>query len=175
MLRLIDDNIVRFQEQFEQHIQANCTEVIKGQLAHLGRRFDAWLYWFSDPGLWVSFRRPKRYRNAYGFSKPKGTSPVGIDFEINFPLVGINRRIAGALAQDEAGKIYMVHRGKLGGARPGLTKENVLGYFRKHHPQRIVELEEPAGLLTVILVGPLLGGLDEVAEFGRAVLQIEQR
>jgi hypothetical protein len=69
----------------------------------------------------------------------------------------------------------MVHRGKLGGARPGLTKENVLGYFRKHHPQRIVELEEPAGLLTVILVGPLLGGLDEVAEFGRAVLQIEQR
>lgn len=71
--------------------------------------------------------------------------------------------------------MYMVHRGKLGGARSGLSKANVLSYFEQHHPERIVELREPQGSSTVILVGPLLGGLDGVAEFGRAVQRIKHR
>ncbi|MGE5580206.1 MAG: hypothetical protein ACM3WU_09210 [Bacillota bacterium] len=175
MLRVVEDKVAEYQEQYEKYVQANRTEETRGQLAHVGRRFDATLYWFSEPGLWVSFRRPRRYWNAYGFAKPRGTSPVGIDFEINFPFVGVDRRIGGALAQDEAGTVYMVHRGKLGGARPGLSKANVLSYFERHHRERIVELKEPQDSSTVILVGPLLGGLDGVAEFGRAVLRIKHR
>ena len=53
---------------------------------------------------------------------------VPICCEINFPLSGIDRRISGAVAEDESGGLFLAHRGQIGGGRKGIGAE----LFRNH-------------------------------------------
>jgi hypothetical protein len=53
---------------------------------------------------------------------------VPICCEINFPLSGIDRRVSGALAEDQRGRLFLVHRGQIGGGRKGIGAE----LFWKH-------------------------------------------
>jgi hypothetical protein len=50
--------------------------------------------------------------------------------EINFPVRGIDRRVGGALAKDNKGRIFVVHRGKIGGGKKGIGKSLFEGSFR---------------------------------------------
>ena len=174
MLRLIEGNSDALQAAFEAFIRKACDKEFRGRLAHPGRSFEATMYWFDMPGLWVSFRKPGRYWNAYGFAKPVGFTPVSIDFEVNYPCSGLDRRIAACLAQDETGATVLAHRGKFGAGRVGLTREEGLRYFRLHLPQRMERLQERDLISDVILVGPLINGIESIAEFGRAVVALKQ-
>ncbi len=77
--------------------------------------------------LWTAFEnRERRYLNFFGFGDPReqaGLSPV---VEINPPKEGLDRRMAGAFGVDEEGTSYLLHRGKVGGARKGIGKSSFL-------------------------------------------------
>jgi hypothetical protein len=74
---------------------------------------------------WITEDSGNRFWNAFGTGEPKWNTKSyshSITCEINPPYEGIDRRIAGAFAKDPEGKLYLVHRGKLGGGRPGIGK-----------------------------------------------------
>jgi hypothetical protein len=174
VLRLVEENTRALHKEYEAFVRGSCDEVIHGRMAHPGRQpFAGILYWFESPGIWVSFRQPGRYWNGYGFSKPRGTSPVGIDFEINYAFHGINPALGAALARDDQDTICLVHRGKFTGKR-GLTKERSLEFFEQRFPERLVVALEQGSPTKFILVARLVGGLNDIADFGRAVVVLKQ-
>ncbi|MGO8735591.1 MAG: hypothetical protein ACLQVM_22660 [Terriglobia bacterium] len=67
-----------------------------------------------------------RYWNAFGIGLRASNS---ICCEINFPIEGKNEQIAGALAKDEQGAVWVLHRGKIGGGKKGVSK----ALFEKHY------------------------------------------
>jgi 5-methylcytosine-specific restriction protein A len=77
---------------------------------------------------WISDTSGNRYWNAFGITEPKWNtgSSHNIVCEINPPFQGINRRIARAFAKDFNGKLYLMHRGIIGGGRKMLERN----YFR---------------------------------------------
>ena len=74
-----------------------------------------------------------RYWNGFGLWEPQDDVGISIVCEINVPLSGINRRVAAAFAEDDYGRVVLLHRGKIGGGRVGIGKslfvENYRGDF----------------------------------------------
>jgi hypothetical protein len=73
---------------------------------------------------------------------------VPICCEINFPLAGINRQISGAVAENERGGLFLVHRGQIGGGRKGIGAE----LFWKHYegePSVVIDGDRETELVVV--------------------------
>jgi endonuclease III len=87
--------------------------------------------WSDSLGIWMLAEviEGSRYWNAFGIENPTRQSGVGITCEINFPLTGINRRVAGAVAEDTAGDLHILHRGRIGGGRAGIGAELFWAHF----------------------------------------------
>jgi hypothetical protein len=69
--------------------------------------------WIAAENIWVGFRTlDNRYWNAFGIGLEASNS---IRCEINFPIEGRNDQISGVLAKDEAGVVWILHRGRLRG------------------------------------------------------------
>jgi len=112
-----------------------------------------------------------RYGHAFGVGKPSGTSPVPITCEINFPPYGIDRRMGGALAYDRQDRIYVVHRGKIGGGKKGVGK----ALFEKLYRGVWADMEDGDAVTTVALVGALNSPrfVRQVAQFIRKIDRIK--
>ena len=91
--------------------------------AHWSKSLDVW---------WITEDSGNRFWNAFGTDEPKWNTgnSHSITCEINPPYAGIDRRIAGAFAKDPEGKLFLIHRGKLGGGRPGIGKTLFIDEFR---------------------------------------------
>jgi len=92
------------------------------------------VYWAEALGIWLACDviEKSRYWNALGTRNPKQNKMVPICCEINFSLSGIERRIGGAVAEDERGRLFLVHAGRIGGGREGIGAE----LFWKHFDGR---------------------------------------
>jgi hypothetical protein len=90
-------------------------------------------HWLPELEVWGSFElEDTRHWNAFGLGNPFDlTNNVPISIEVNPPFDGINRRVQGAFATDEAGTRYLLHRGKIGGTKVNISREDFLGAFRK--------------------------------------------
>ena len=126
MLKVIEDesSIRRNQRLIARALRTLAEETIPVKLGHPGASEKAKVAWSEALGIW-SFSRKiagSRYWNAFGVGRPEGGAGIAITCEINFPLCGIDRRTGGAFAQDRAGHVFVVHRGKLGGGRKGIGK-----------------------------------------------------
>ena len=99
-------------------------------IGYPGGNHSSKVYWAEDLGIWIAWDviEKSRYWNAFGTWDPKQNRMVPICCEINFPLSGIDRRISGAVAEDERGRPFLVHRGQIGGGRRGIGA----GLFWKH-------------------------------------------
>jgi hypothetical protein len=99
-------------------------------LGYPGGSFRARLNWSESLGIWYCTkpREAEVHWQAFGAGKPRGPS-AAITCEINLPRSGIDRRVTGALAQDAEGRIYIVHRGRLGGKK-GAGKTAFEKYYR---------------------------------------------
>ena len=95
-------------------------------------------YQLKSENVWVAFDvyPGSRYWNAFGI----GDEPRGITCEINFPLIGVNKRVAGAFAKADKGSIYVLHNGNIGGGREGIGKSL---FFQKYNG----DIEEICGIL----------------------------
>lgn len=90
-------------------------------------------HWSSELAIWwITEDSGNRFWNAFGTGEPKWNTGYShsITCEINPPYEGINARIAGVFAKDPDGKLYLLHRGKLGGGKPGVGKALFVREFR---------------------------------------------
>lgn len=120
MLRIIEDetDIRRYARQFLKHLRPYVSQRWSMTLGYPGGSFKARLNWSDSLGIWFSSKpgTAEVFWQAFGAGKPKGPS-AAITCEINLPKKGKDRRVAGALAQDPEGRVYVIHRGKLGGKK----------------------------------------------------------
>lgn len=127
MLKVITDEaaIRRCQGRFVRNLRKFATARIPVRLGHPGaanKRVK--VYWSESLDIWFLSRRivGSRYWNGFGIGRPEAGAALAVVCEINFPLSGIDRRMGGAFAEDRVGRLFAVHRGKLGGGRKGVGK-----------------------------------------------------
>lgn len=155
MLKSITDakTIRRCQQLFARQIKAWGDEKIPVTLGHQGASAKARVWWSDGLGLWFfpGKGEENRYWNAFGTARPKPDDALSITCEINFPKEGTDRRIGGAFAADGKGRIFVVHRGKLGGGRKGIGK----ALFERQYRGVWVDMEDDEEEASVAVVGLL--------------------
>jgi len=155
MLKVLEDEsaVRKYRRQFIRSFKPFVDEKIHVHLGHPGGAFRAKVLWSDRLGIWMFHEKisGNRCGHAFGVGKPSGTSSISITCEINFSLHGIDRRMGGALAEDRHGRIFVVHRGKIGGGKKGVGKT----LFEKHYRGAWAVMEDGSAVSTVALVGVL--------------------
>ena len=122
---------------------------------------------------WIIEDSGNRFWNAFGTGEPKWNTGHSHDItcEINPPYVGIDRRIAGVFAKDPDGKLYLLHRGKLGGGRPGIGK----ALFIKEFTGTWEEVEDGMEFSKVALIASFDNPrfVEQIADFVHEVERIK--
>jgi len=82
------------------------------------------IHWARDDGFWWAVE-PRHTRDALvlGHATQAPSRRESITCEINLPRAGADRKVAGILVTDGAGALYLAHSGRMGGARPGQSRE----------------------------------------------------
>jgi len=155
MLKAITDAkaIRRCQQHFTRQLKTWGKEKIPATLGHQGASTRARVWWSDELGLWFfpGKGEENRYWNAFGTVRPKPDAALSITCEINFPKEGTDRRIGGVFAADGKGRIFVVHRGKLGGGRKGIGK----ALFERQYRGVWVDMEDGEEEASVAVVGLL--------------------
>jgi hypothetical protein len=155
MLKIIEEEaaIRRCQRQFIHSFKPFVDEKIPVHLGHPGASTEAKVLWSGRLGIWLHAGKTQegRHWNAFGIGKPRKGAHIPITCEINFPAGGIDRRIGGALAKDRKGRIFVVHRGKIGGGKKGVGK----ALFADHYRGVWEIMEDGDEETTVALIGAL--------------------
>jgi hypothetical protein len=89
--------------------------------------------WFEELGIWwAMYPLNNRYENAFGVEEPRWRTKYGhsIPCIIDIPFQGINRRIGGAFSTDENNRVYLMHRGRIGGGKRGIGKKLFVENYR---------------------------------------------
>ena len=92
------------------------------------------IHWARDDHFWWAFE-PRAARESgpgkttgarhallLGHAAHPPTRRESITCEINLPLGGADRKVAGIIAADAEGTLYLAHSGRMGGARTGQRK-----------------------------------------------------
>jgi hypothetical protein len=155
MLKVIEDEklIARYARQFARAFRPYADEKIKVKLGHQGASFNAKVSWSKRLGIWIYSRPAKnvRYWNAFGLGKPQVSGHQPITAEINFPRVGIDRKTGAAFARDAWNRIYVIHRGKIGGGKKGIGKT----LFEESYRGNWAWMEDGDYLAEVAVIGAL--------------------
>ena len=177
MLRVIEDEaaIKKWHALFSRTIKSLRDEQIQVHIGHQGASTRMKVSWSKHLGLWnVSTRASENpYWNAFGLEKPVPSSHIPIVCEINFPIRGIDRRIGGAMAKDRFGRVFAVHRGKIGGGKKGIGKT----LFEDLYRGAWTVMEDGDTETTVALIGELQSPrfARQVAQFVRKVDAIKNQ
>ena len=128
------DQIEKYQKIFDAQLEKIFTNEIYCEIGYPGGSWKDPVLFSKKLKMWtLSWANKNKKLNLFGIGTPIENKKVSITAQINFPVRGINRRIAGAFAIDENKKILVLHRGKIGGGKPGIGKnlliENYNGEF----------------------------------------------
>lgn len=154
MLKIIEDGseIRRAQDRFKKALAPYWDEAFKGVVGHMGSSWKTTIHWSKELGIWAGFSTEhNRYWNGFGAGKPSGSSSNSIVAEINPPLRGIDRTIAGVFVKGNKGKIIICHRGDIRGGRPGVGKTLFINNYRN----QFVIVEDGDRQTEVALIGEL--------------------
>lgn len=104
------------------------------RLTWRGGELSTTIHWARDDRFWWAFE-PRAARETavgvttgarhallLGHAAHAPTKRESITCEINLPLGGADRKVAGIVAADAEGALYLAHSGRMGGARPGQRK-----------------------------------------------------
>jgi len=112
------------------------------------------IHWARDDGFWWAIE-PRHERDALvmGHAPEAPGKRESITCEINLPRQGADRKVAGIIATDDQGALYLAHSGRMGGARPGQSKEG----FREFLADGVWrQVQWPDGCATeALIVAPL--------------------
>jgi hypothetical protein len=153
MLIILEDEaaIRRGQRLFAKSLKPFVDEKITVKLGHPGASFRAGVSWSERLGIWFFSRKmsEQRYWNVFGIGRPAKGTDISITCEINFPVRSIDRKTGGAMARDGAGRLFVVHRGRIGGGRKGIGKT----FFENRYRGVWAQVEDGGEETTVALVG----------------------
>ncbi|MBA4421697.1 MAG: hypothetical protein C0390_01200 [Syntrophus sp. (in: bacteria)] len=176
MLKVVADEsaIRRYQRQFVRSLKTAATDTIPVKLGHPGASEKAKVAWSERLGIWFFSRKiaGSRYWNGFGIGRPEGGGNVAITCEINFPLCGIDRRTGGVFVQDRSGRIFVVHRGKLGGGRKGIGKSLFENRYRGVWKTMDDDGEETTVAVIGVLQSPRFAR--QIAQFVRKIARIKE-
>lgn len=128
------------------------------RLTWRGGELSTTIHWARDDAYWWALE-PRQAgttpRDALllGHAPDAPAKRESITCEINLPRAGADRKVAGIIATDDRGALYLCHSGRMGGSRPGQRKSGFRdfladGVWRK--------LAWPDGEATeVLVVAPL--------------------
>lgn len=125
MIKVVEDQrtIEKLHKQFLQKLAHTFTERIECFVGFPGGNFPDTISYSEESNLWISSNnQPTKFWNGFGVGQPSPGSNNSLVGEINFAFSSINRRIAGAFAIEDGRKILVLHRGKIGGGKPGVGK-----------------------------------------------------
>lgn len=138
-------------------------------------------WWHPDPGLWVVLEASEngnRSWNCFGTGDPtQGNGAIAPSCEINFPHEGINRSVAGLFARDVAGHVHVVHSGKIGGGRPGISKSRFVEFFSGSDQWEEIFWPDDEKVTAALDLGPVDAEdlVFRIHHFVRAVEQFKER
>lgn len=133
MVTIITDkkHIAQLQKKFKQQLDRFLTEKIDCWIGYHGGSFEDTALYSGQLDIWTSnFNHNKMRINLFGIGKPIEGGMNSITTQINFPYGKINRRVAGTFAIEDNKNILVLHRGKIGGGKPGIGKNLVLDNYR---------------------------------------------
>ncbi|MCX7982624.1 MAG: hypothetical protein N2572_06925 [Syntrophales bacterium] len=175
MLRIVEDEqaIKRYLRRFLSHFRAlpHRKEILS--VGHRGKSYTVRVFWLDSLGIWLARDwRGDYFRHIFGLVPLSSACKVSTTCEINFPRSGIDRRLGGAFALDSAGRVYVIHRGLLGG-RKGMGK----GLFLREYRGVWAEIEEGDRVSSVVVVGDLASVRfpRQVAQFVRQIVEIKEK
>lgn len=113
-----------------------------------------------------------RYWNAFGLYDGRPHSTQRIAVEINIPNPP-TRRVAGFFAREpHSGELYLLHDGKIGGGKKGVTREAFLGHSRLETIQVGSGLQERKAIIVAKLGDASL--VRNIEDFARAVAAFKE-
>ncbi|MGD9880143.1 MAG: hypothetical protein AB7F22_15465 [Reyranella sp.] len=106
------------------------------RLTWRGGELTTTIRWMRDEGFWWALEaRTARNGTANRYALLLGHAPdaparrESVTCEINLPRAGADRRLAGLIASDDAGALYLVHSGRMGGTRQGRRKADFRSFL----------------------------------------------
>ena len=132
MIEIVTDGklITKYQKQFVQRLKTVCNKRISCNLGYQGDSFPTIVFYSPQFNFWFTAQESdNRYWNAFGIGEPPEGRNTSINVEINFPYEGVNRSIGGAFGHNK-GEVLLLHRGKIGGGRVGISKQLFFDNFR---------------------------------------------
>ncbi|MGQ1947728.1 hypothetical protein ACT3CD_11580 [Geofilum sp. OHC36d9] len=133
MITVIEDRkqIAKFHERFQSRLNDFFTEKIDCIVGFPGGSFSDTVRYSNELNIWTSTEIiNNKYWNGFGIGRPFEGRGNSLNGEINFPITGINRSIAGAFAKQDSGEIIVLHRGKIGGGKKGIGKNFFINNYR---------------------------------------------
>ncbi len=146
MLSLITTpaEISRYQRLLEEYLHNRLPRAMPFKIGHLGGTYEVQVH--TDDDLWHTGKlagepEPNRYWNAFGLLSSE--HPSNIIVEVNIPLQGLNRRVAGMFAKEvKTDEVFILHRGGIGGGREGVGKSAFLAWYEPRALSRFTEVDE---------------------------------
>lgn len=133
MITVVTDKleIKKLHKQFHKWLDKYLTEEIDCWVGYPSGSFEDTVRYSTDLDIWISkVEHGNKYWNGFGVGRPIEGKNNSLNGEINFPYEGIYRRTAGAFAVEHNGTILVLHRGKIGGGKPGIGKNYFLDNYR---------------------------------------------
>lgn len=150
-----ENEIKNAQKKLESKLEEIADEKITVRIGNQGgsqkaegfysKKYNLWFYLGDEKGDGGK----KRYWNVFGREKPRENSNVSPVVQINPPLKGIYRRVAGVFAKDDKSDIFLLHRGIIGGGRKGIGKKT----FYEHCDGEKSVLQDGDKLIEIPLIG----------------------
>ena len=159
MIKTLDtkDELAKYQAILKDILYKKLPKSVRITIGHQGESFD--LLAQTNGHIWYVSQIIKgddyRNWNAFGL-EPQENRSNNILVEINIPVRGKNRRIGGAFGIDRiTNKVLLLHRGKVGGGRPGIGKEAFLKWLKARYPQRIKNVQDGDRQTKMVFVAEL--------------------
>lgn len=123
--------IIKLHKQFHKQLDKFLTVGVTCWVGYPSGSFEDTVMYSPVLNIWLSHGEDdNKFWNGFGVGEPIEGKNNSLNGEINFPKEGNYRRVAGVFADDDNGNILVLHRGKIGGGKPGIGKKYFTNNFR---------------------------------------------
>jgi len=135
MLRVVSnpDKLREYQGKFEKQFMLATPQKINCTINTKEGPTIAHIFWLPNYGIWFYSDiaiQGNRWWNVFGVEKPINLGTIHPQCEVCIPNDGINRRVAGAFAED-GNNVFVLHRGnRYGGGKEGMTSDHFWSNYR---------------------------------------------
>ena len=158
------------------NLTRGCTKT-KKFVGWQGGRTRQQLYWNPDLQFWTVqklLKPQQRYWCCFGTKDATKYRGFSITGQINSPVKGFDRTVAGAFLSDEHGRVYLAHSGKIGGGRAGIGKSAFVSFYRGKNWQTVLWPDDKE--TEMIVIGRVDGARlqEQIAHFVREIERIKK-